>query len=433
MTGIEYIEYTDLLPLVQKYLTTNHPAEIQDAGRSAEVKAQIRHYVASMQYAVRELPMDQLVEQLHRDMCAYSFLSLYLDRADIEEININAWDDVAVHYVDGSIKKIEHFYSQEHAKSIIIKLLNASKMSIDGAKPAALGFLENHARISALIDPIIDNEQVTAASIRLLRPSTSDVPWLLDMDTATQEMFDFLQMCMIYKVSCLIAGAPYAGKTTLANALLKRMPDDKRIFTIESGNREVSLIKRDAQGNVLNNVIHTLTRPSAKAEENITQEDLVNYSLRFNPDLVFVGETRDAEAYSAVDAAMTGYTVVSTIHAFYAADAHLRLASLCLRRHEMSLDVAQMLAAKAFPIVAYAEKLGRDRKIMDISECEITDNGKRKYHTLYRYVVEDNEIGKNIGRFEKVEDMSLTLQKRFISSGAPRSLVAQFLRKEKMA
>lgn len=429
MTGIEYMEYTALLSRMQEYLITNYPAEIQEPGRAAEVQAQIRYYLTAKQSAVRDLPTDQLVEKLYRDMCAYSFLSLYLDRPDIEEININAWDDVAVHFVDGSIRKIEHFYSPEHAKNIIVKLLNASRMTIDGAKPMALGFLDNHARITALIAPIVDQEQTAAASIRLLRPSTSDVPWLLELGTATREMFDFLQMCMIYKASCLIAGAPYAGKTTLANALLKRMPNEKRIFTIESGNREVALIKRDAQGNVLNNVIHTLTRPSPKEDEDITQEDLVNYSLRFNPDLVFVGETRDAEAYSAIDAAMTGYTVVSTIHAFYAADAHLRLASLCLRRHEMSLEVAQMLAAKAFPIVAYAEKLGRDRKIMDISECEITEDGKRKYHTLYRYVVEDNETGKNIGHFEKCEDMSEALQKRLISSGAPRALVAQFLRK----
>ena len=34
-------------------------------------------------------------------------------------------------------------------------------------------------------------------------------------------------------------------------------------------------------------------------------------SLRFNPDIVVVGEMRDTEAYSAVEASLTGHTVVS--------------------------------------------------------------------------------------------------------------------------
>ena len=38
-------------------------------------------------------------------------------------------------------------------------------------------------------------------------------------------------------------------------------------------------------------------------------------SLRFNPDVIAVGEMRDIECYSAVEASLTGHTVVSTVHA----------------------------------------------------------------------------------------------------------------------
>lgn len=50
--------------------------------------------------------------------------------------------------------------------------------------------------------------------------------------------------------------------------------------------------------------------------------------LRFNPDIV-VGKMRDVEAYAAVEASLTGNTVVYTIHASAASAAYMRLALLC--------------------------------------------------------------------------------------------------------
>lgn len=432
MNSIQYIKYEELLLQMQKYLAENHPSAVLDKNRFGEVKEHIRHHLYTEKHFVQGVTSDELIDRLYSDMCEYGFLTPYLSMPEVEEININAWDDVAVHYVDGSVHKIQHFYSPEHAKNIIVRLLNHSGMTIDNAVPKAQGHLPNHSRITVLSNPVIDEDRVLAASIRLLHPATADIPWLLEYETATVEMLEFLVLCMRYGVSCVIAGAPMSGKTTTLNALLKAIPDNKRILTIESGSRELSLVKRDSEGNVVNNVVHTLSRPAEDERENITQEDLVNYALRFNPSNLVIGEMRDTEAYSAIDAALTGNTVTSTIHSFYAADAHLRLGSLCLRRHAMSLDVAQMLAAKAFPVVAYQQKLeNNERKIMNISECIVTSDGKREYHTLYRYVVEDNlSLGGKVptaGHFEKVESMSKSLQDRLITFGAPKALIRRFL------
>lgn len=436
MNKIEYIDYKELLPLVQEYLTKNYPKAVLDRNRFDEVKEHIRQYLYTSKCLVQGVTTDELNGRLYHDMCEYGFLTPYLSMPEVEEININSWDDVAVHSVDGSVRKIQHFYSPEHAKNIIVRLLNHSGMTIDNAIPKAQGHLPNNARITVLSNPVIDKDRMLAVSIRLLHPATADIPWLLELDTATTEMIEFLVLCMRYGVSCVIAGAPMSGKTTTLNALLKAIPDNKRILTIESGSRELSLVKRDSEGNVINNVVHTLSRPAEDEKENITQEDLVNYTLRFNPSNLVIGEMRDSEAYSAIDAALTGNTVISTIHSFYAADAHLRLGSLCLRRHVMNLDVAQMLAAKAFPVVAYQQKLeNNERKIMNISECVVTSDGKREYHTLYRYVVEDNCSSNDkmttAGYFEKVESMSKSLQERLITFGAPKALIRKFLEEEK--
>ena len=156
-------------------------------------------------------------------------------------------------------------------------------------------------------------------------------------------------MCLRYGISFVVAGATSSGKTTLLNALLTSIPDNKRIFTIESGSRELSLVKVK-DGEVINNVVHTLSRPSDNPAYDITQEDLVVASLRFNPDIVVVGEMRDTEAYSSVEASLTGHTVVSTIHASAADAAHMRLALLCQKRFPINFSTSLMQAGQAFPL-----------------------------------------------------------------------------------
>jgi pilus assembly protein CpaF len=244
-------------------------------------------------------------------------------------------------------------------------------------------------------------------------------------------MVDFLCMCLRYGVSFVIAGATSSGKTTLLNALLSTVPNNKRIFTIESGSRELSLV-RYKDGSVVNNVVHTLSRPSENNAHDITQEDLVVASLRFNPDVVVVGEMRDTEAYSAVEASLTGHTVVSTIHASAADTAHMRLALLCQKRFPINFQTSLMQAGQAFPIVVYAHKLeDNSRKIMDISECVINADGEREYRSLFRYKITDNEVKDDQfqieGHFEQQEIMSEGLRTKLVQFGVPQSVLQQFL------
>ena len=117
----------------------------------------------------------------------------------------------------------------------------------------------------------MDEDRGIAASIRMLHPQRVDRENLIRTESITDEMLSFLEMCVCYGVSYVVAGRTSSGKTTLLNSLLSSVPDYKRIYTIENGARELSLIKRDVSGRIINNVVHTLSRPSDKKESNITQ------------------------------------------------------------------------------------------------------------------------------------------------------------------
>ena len=427
------VTFVTLLQMVQEYISQNYAAALSDKKKLGQLRSYIDKYLNDTGYTVEGFSSDELSRRLYSEMAEYSILTQYLGQDKIEEININGWDDIAITYTNGKIEKAkEHFFSPQHAVDIVKRLLHHSGMIIDNATPMAQGHLPGNTRITALKEPIVDEDRGISVSIRLLHPSKVNRAQIVKGGNATQKMIDFLCMCLRYGVSFVVAGATSSGKTTLLNALLTSIPDNKRIFTIESGSRELSLVSVK-NGKVTNNVVHTLSRPSDNPAYDITQEDLVVASLRFNPDIVVVGEMRDTEAYSAVEASLTGHTVVSTVHASAADAAHMRLALLCQKRFPINFQTSLMQAGQAFPIVVYAHKLeDNSRKIMDISECVILPNGEREYHTLFRYRITKNELIKGKyqieGVFEQPEYMSEHLMTKLMQFGVPEDLLSQFVK-----
>lgn len=429
------IEFVPLLSMVQEHISSRYSAALTEAAKQTQLRSYIEKFLRDYNYTVTDLSQEELTDKLYCEMAEYSVLTPYLDKDNVEEINVNSWDDIAITYTNGKIVKLkEHFFSPQHATDIVKRLLHHSGMIIDNAAPRAQGHLPNNTRITALKDPIVDEEAGISVSIRLLHPSRVNRQQIVKSGNATEKMIDFLCMAMRYGVSTVVAGATSSGKTTLLNALLSTIPDTKRVFTIESGSRELSLVRRNRNGFVTNNVVHTLSRPSDNESFDISQEDLVVDSLRFNPDIICIGEMRNVERYAAVEASLTGHTVVSTVHAFAADAAHMRIALLCQKKFPIDFKTSLMQAGQAFPLVVYTHKLeNNERKIMDISECEILPNGERKYHTLFRYHITQNEIvnGRIVteGYFEQPEIMSETMQRKLLQFGVSHDELSKFLSK----
>ena len=428
------IDFWTLLKLTQEYISSHYAAALTDKNKLHQLKAYIDKYLRDCDYKVEGMTTKELIDKLYCEMAEYSILTQYLGSPDLEEINVNGWDDIALTLLDGTIVKLkEHFHSPQHAVDIIKRLLHHSGMIIDNATPMSQGHLPGNTRITALKEPIVDEERGVAVSIRLLHPQRVTLQNLVETGFATQEMVDFLCMCIRYGVPFVVAGATSSGKTTLLNAIMTSVPDNKRVFTIESGSRELSLVRRGEDGRVINNAVHTLSRPSDNPAYDITQEDLVVASLRFNPDIVCVGEMRDVECYSAVEASLTGHTVVSTVHAGPGSAAHMRIALLCQKRFPINFQTSLMQAGQAFPIVVYSHKLeNNSRKCMDISECIISAAGEREYNCLYNYEITKNTIENDEfvieGHFGKPNLMSDSLRRRLIQYGVPQSELNRFLK-----
>jgi pilus assembly protein CpaF len=273
----------------------------------------------------------------------------------------------------------------------------------------------------------VDASVGAAASIRIVNPNNMGKEDFINGGTATAPMLDLLSEFIRYGISVCIAGATSSGKTTVAGWLLTTIPDNKRIFTIENGSRELSLI-REKDGKVSNSVVHTLTRNSENELYRIEQIDLVDISLRFNPDIIVVGEMRGAEANAAQEVARTGVAVVTTIHSNSCESTYRRMVSLCKRAVDLSDETLMGYVTEAYPIIVFCKQLeNKQRRLMEIMECEILPDNSRRYRTLFQYEISENRYENNqfhiSGDHVTVNPVSDSLCKRLLENGMPQERI----------
>lgn len=419
----------DIVQACQQHITQYYSESMADVNRMDRALPYLEKFVRDQGYSVDGMTSEELVRYIYQEMAEESILTPLLKRDDLEEVNINRWDDIKVTTSDGHTYKLEeHFHSPKHAEDVLRRMLQRSGTIIDNTQPIAQGHMNGNIRITVVKTPIMDADAGISASIRFLHPARFDLKAIHDSQMATQEMLDFLNTCVRYGISVCIAGETASGKTTLLNALLCNVPNEKRIVTIETGSRELNLVKR-RDGEVVNNVVNFLTRPSDNEKADITQERLVETALRYNPDVLCVGEMRNSEALAAISASLSGHTVCSTIHSFAAETAYSRLVMLCQLKSDNDFSTLLRQSVQAFPIMVYTQKLeDHSRRIMDITEASINAKGDPEFRTLYSYNVDlYSGDGKMSGAFEKNAVMSKALQKRLVQHGVPARDLRKFI------
>ena len=167
----KHIDFVPLLSMVQEHISSRYAAALSDKNKLPQLKSYIDKFLRDGGYVVDGLSQSDLSDRLYSEMAEYSILTKYLGKDNIEEININAWNDIAITYTSGrTVKAKEHFYSPSHAVDIVKRLLHHSGMIIDNSTPMSQGHLPNNTRITALKEPIVDNDVGVSVSIRLLHP-----------------------------------------------------------------------------------------------------------------------------------------------------------------------------------------------------------------------------------------------------------------------
>ena len=430
--------YRQVLPKVQQGIATRLSRNVDELTEQ-ELKSIISRHIRDQRIKCDLTPdIDVLVDHIYHDMAGLSFISRegLLDLPGFEELDINAWDDVEI-IVKGVKHKTDYqFISPQQAQDIILRIFRKTSTAFDIATPRATADLGSGIRITALRDPLVDEEVAVAASIRKVNMSTVLRDKLIGV-SLTEEMMVLLELCLQHGVSICISGETGAGKTSLAGALLSDAANVQRVYTIEEGSREWNFVKRDeTTGRVTNSVIHTKTRPNENGTaQNVTQEELVKDALRFDPDIISPGEIRSREAFEVMGVSNTGHTVITTTHSNGTLDTPERIVTLAKKAFDMSDHTLYSMCARAFPILVHMELCADlKRRVTEIREVTGYTHGELESRLLYEFDVYDNIYEGDTcvrvdGEFRRLAPLSEPLFKRLLKKGARRSALEPY-RKE---
>ncbi|HVA81314.1 MAG TPA: ATPase, T2SS/T4P/T4SS family, partial [Candidatus Binataceae bacterium] len=234
-------------------------------------------------------------------------------------------------------------------------------------------------RINAIIPPLaLDGPSL---SIRRFGRKRYDISGLVEKDSITWEVVEFMLAVVRARLNVIVAGGTGSGKTTMLNCLSAFVPEDERIVTIEDS-AELSLQQP--------HVVRLETRPAnLEGKGEITQRDLVRNCLRMRPDRIVVGEVRGAEVLDMLQAMSTGHDgSIATIHANSTRE--------CLGRLEMMMLLSgvsipqramrQQIASAVNLIVHISRLSDGTRKVMKVSEVTGMEGDMIMMQDLYEYV-----------------------------------------------
>lgn len=406
---------------------------IRDRNTRETVKNHIRFFVEKQRYTCKELDTNELADKLYYGL-TYDVMyePLFLDD-NVEKINCNSWDTIFVTFTDGSKCRINGFPNKERAEDVVRKMFADSSVSIDHSHPVRESELIENVRVAASMSPVIKTSDGVAFSVRKLNPHGFAREEYIANEFIAPDAFDFLVNCLCYGTPVAVVGKVGTGKTMFISALLKQSADKsgKRIFVIESGAREIVLGDSTDLENPYD-VVYTMARPTSvqkdEQQSNVTQESLLKLALRSDPDIITVSEMRDIEAYAAQEATNTGSTVITSLHAAGAQEAHERIADLCRKAQHTDYKTAIAKASRAFPITVFLfQGVDYKRRCVSITEA-VTKGDDVQYNQLFGFeVIENLELPDGsiqvIGEHKIYNTPSDRLKQTMVSYGAPRSVM----------
>ena len=234
----------------------------------------------------------------------------------------------------------------------------------DGRIKLSLEKKELDLRVSTL--PAIHGESVV---MRILDKSSFMVG-LEDMGLLPENKKDFERLINLPNGMILVTGPTGSGKTTTLYATLSHINQkERKVITIEDP------VEYQLDG---------INQVQVKPQINLTFASGLRSMLRQAPDIIMVGEIRDLEtAEIAVQSALTGHLIFSTLHTNDAAGAVTRLVDMGIKPYLVASTVQCVMAQRLVRTVCPSCREAHKPSEEEIAVLSL-DAGQSKDLELYK-------------------------------------------------
>ena len=301
------------------------------------------------------------LDEIFRYATSHGAIEEFFDDPDISEIMVNGPSQIFVERHGKLLLTGAKYESEIQLRLAVNHIINPFGRYVKYKHPTVDAHLKDGSRINAVIPPVA--QQGSCLSIRRFLKDKLSIQDLIDKNSITQAMADFLAVCVAARLNIMVAGNTSSGKTTFLNILARSIPNEERIVTIEDS-VELQMMQT-------HKVSLEARPPDYNGEGQVTIRDLVKNSLRMRPDRIIVGEIRGGEALDMLQAMNTGHDgSMTTIHSNSPRDTLSRIETMTLMAgFELPVVAIRKQISAALDLIVYLTRFpDGTRKVTQISE-----------------------------------------------------------------
>lgn len=403
----------------------SHKIELDESLYKALVK-QVR-YEVGMFDEMTDQEVESLIDDVLNRTCQQSYISVskrvqykrrifnalrrldilqpLVDDQSITEIMINGDQEIFIER-EGEVSQLDYsFDSVAQLENVIQMIVSKVNRVVNEQSPICDARLEDGSRINVVLPPVA--LKGPTLTIRKFPEKPIRMVELIQYESITREVADFLELLVEAKYNIFICGGTGSGKTTFLNVLSNAIPSDERIITIEdSAELQIKSVK---------NLVALETRnANIEGKGAIGIRDLIKSSLRMRPDRIVVGEVRGSEALDMLQAMNTGHDgSLSTGHSNSTKDMLSRLETMVLTGSAMPIEAIRQQIVSAIDVIVHLGRLrDKSRKVLEVVEViGLTPEGIQ-LNPIYKFV--ENNLSTDTlvkGSFDKIGDGLVNLDK----------------------
>ncbi|MGB9715555.1 MAG: type II secretion system ATPase GspE [Thermodesulfovibrionales bacterium] len=337
-TSAEIMVYTSDAEVLDEYISRFYGQESQNINRIIEDIGE-----KGFEFLREEEEDIGYLKDLASEAPIIKLVNLFITRAvesRASDVHIEPFEDeLKIRYrIDGVLHDVESAPKKLQA-AIVSRIKIMAKMNIaerrlpqDGRIRLKIGEKEIDIRVSTI--PVLYGESVV---MRLLDKEGI----VIDLDLlgfSPETLFVFNQLIKKPNGIILVTGPTGSGKTTtLYGALQKINSPDKKIITVEDP------VEYQLKG---------VNQIQVKPQIGLNFANTLRHIVRQDPDIIMIGEIRDLEtAEIAIQSALTGHLVFSTLHTNDAPSAITRLLDMGVENFLLSSTIRGILAQRLVRVI----------------------------------------------------------------------------------
>jgi general secretion pathway protein E len=337
-TAAEIMVYACDETVIQEYIAKFYEQEMQNINRiiedmgdkGVEFLKEEEEDVGHLKDLASEAPIIRLVNMLITRAVEGRASDIHIEPFE-DELKVRYRIDGVLHDIESTPKRLQ--------AAIISRIKIMAKLNIaerrlpqDGRIRLKIADSEIDLRVSTI--PILHGESVV---MRILRKEGIVIDLdVLGFPAQTLSVFD--QLINKPNGIFLVTGPTGSGKTTtLYGALDKINSPDKKIITVEDP------VEYQLKG---------VNQIQVKPQIGLNFANTLRHIVRQDPDIIMIGEIRDLEtAEIAIQSALTGHLVFSTLHTNDAPSAITRLLDMGVENFLLSSTMRGILAQRLVRVI----------------------------------------------------------------------------------